>query len=136
MVPGINRTPQIGCAAGENHSGRAGLPPLCWLGFGSPSTRIWRSSSGCTIPEMVVLLTQAWRANSTRLVGPRSKSACNTRPRLVDPTKDDDKRDRARSGRRIVSRVSPSGRGAAARPDLKSWSASRSIFAQSHKKFQ
>src|ERR1700722_30467 len=45
------------------------------------------------MPEMVVRLTPAWRANSARLVGPRSNKACKTSPRFVVPTIDDERKD-------------------------------------------
>jgi len=47
------------------------------------------------MPEMVVRLTLARRANSARLVGPRSNKACMTSPRFAVPTADDDSRGRA-----------------------------------------
>src|ERR1700722_13407014 len=85
------------------------------------------------MPEMVVLLTPACLANSTLLVGPRSKSACKTRPRLAEPTSDDDRRERAALDGRPSSRASPSSRLArkdAARPIVNKLSASLSIVAQ------
>src|SRR5580658_3563335 len=45
------------------------------------------------MPEMVVRLTPAWRANSARLVGPRSNKACKTSPRFAVPTIDDESKD-------------------------------------------
>lgn len=45
------------------------------------------------MPEMVVRLTPAWRANSARLVGPRSNKACKTSPQFAVPTIDDESKD-------------------------------------------
>src|SRR4029077_18607828 len=45
------------------------------------------------MPEMVVRLTLAYRANPARLVGPRSNKAWMTSPRFAVPTIDDESKD-------------------------------------------
>ena len=91
---GMSSTPQIGRALGENQRGRAGLPPLRLDLPGSVSTSTSLSIRGWTMPEIVVRLTPARRANSARLVGPRSNRACMTSPRFAVPTTDDESNDR------------------------------------------
>ena len=61
---------------------------------GSVSTSTSLSIRGWTMPEMVVRLTPARRANSARLVGPRSNRACMTSPQFAVPTTDDESKDR------------------------------------------